>query len=157
GLRQSLDTVGAFLGPLLAMALMWFTADNFKAVFWIAVVPALLSFALIALGVHEPARPPELRAVHLPLARAELRRRRSGFWWLVATASVFTLARFSEAFLILKASDVGLPIALVPLVLVVMNVVYALAAYPAGALSDRIDRVTVLIVGFAVLILADVL
>jgi len=157
GLRQSLDTVGAFLGPLLAMALMWFTADNFKTVFWIAVVPALLSFALIALGVHEPARPPELRAVHLPLARAELQRLGSGFWWLVAIASVFTLARFSEAFLILKALDVGLPIALVPLVLVVMNVVYALAAYPAGALSDRIDRVTVLIVGFAVLILADVL
>ena len=155
GLRQSLDTVGAFLGPGLAIGLMWYTADNFGAVFWVAVVPAFLSFALILFTVREPERPPQLRKVRAPLSRAELKRLGGAYWGVVAIATVFTLARFSEAFLILRASAAGLPVALVPLVLVLMNVVYALSAYPAGVLSDRTDRTTVLIVGLGLLIAAD--
>ena len=155
GLRQSLDTIGAFVGPLLAIILMWVTVNSFTTVFWIAVIPAFLSFALILFVVREPERPPGLRIVKSPLSRAEIGRLDAAYWWVVAVATVFTLARFSDAFLILRAQSVGLPIALVPAVLVLMNIVYAFAAYPAGVLSDRIDRRTVLIAGLLLLVAAD--
>jgi MFS family permease len=155
GLRQSLDTVGAFVGPLLAILLMLATGNSFTTVFWIAVVPGFLSFLLISFAVKEPARHESKRNVQSPLCRAALARLSGSYWRVVAIAGVFTLARFSEAFLILRAQSVGLPIALVPSVMVLMNVVYALSAYPAGALSDRLDRTTVLIAGLALLIAAD--
>ena len=155
GLRQSLDTVGAFVGPLLAIAIMALTMDNFRAVFWVAVIPGFLAFALIAFAVPEPKRPEGLREVRTPLSFKELKRLGGAFWWVVAIAAVFTLARFSEAFLLLRAQSVGLPLALIPAVLVLMNVVYAFSAYPVGALSDRVDRVTLLFIGFAILIVAD--
>ncbi|ODT31397.1 MAG: MFS transporter, partial [Hyphomicrobium sp. SCN 65-11] len=156
GLRQSLDTIGAFVGPLLAILLMLWTANNFQAVFWIAVIPAFLAFGLIAFAVKEPERATELRKVMSPLSRAELVRLGADYWWVVGIATVFTLARFSEAFLILRAQSVGLPIALVPAVMVLMNIVYAFAAYPAGVLSDRIDRHSILIAGLTLLIVADI-
>ena len=155
GLRQSLDTVGAFLGPALAIGLMWLTADNFQAVFWAAVIPAFLCVTLLLFAVHEPERPPQLRKVGLPLSFGELKRLSSGYWWVVGVAMVFTLARFSEAFLILRAQAVGLPLVLVPMVLVVMNVVYSLTAYPVGALSDHANRTAILAVGFGILAVAD--
>ncbi|HET7715659.1 MAG TPA: MFS transporter, partial [Bauldia sp.] len=155
GLRQSLDTIGAFLGPLLAILTMWLTLDNFTTVFWIAVVPAFLSFALIVVAVREPARPAGLRKVKAPLSRPELKLLGGACWWVIGIAAVFTLARFSEAFLILRALSVGLPAALAPAVMVVMNAIYALAAYPAGILSDRIDRLSVLVIGLVVLVAAD--
>jgi MFS family permease len=155
GLRQSLDTVGAFIGPLFAIALMWLTANHFKTVFWIAVVPAFLSLALIVFSVHEPERAPMLRKVKFPLHRDELIRLGRSYWLVVAVATVFTLARFSEAFLLLRANQVGLPVMLVPAVLVVMNVVYSLAAYPAGVLADDDGRYRVLVVGVGFLVLAD--
>lgn len=157
GLRQSLDTVGAFLGPVLAIGLMLLTVNNFTLVFWIAVVPAFLSLLLIVFAVREPERPANLRQVRNPISRAELRQLGSAYWWVVAIATVFTLARFSEAFLLLKAQSVGLAIALVPAVFVLMNIIYALSAYPAGVLSDRIDRSAVLIIGFVLLATADVI
>lgn len=157
GLRQSLDTIGAFLGPLLAIGLMWLTADHFQAVFWVAVIPALLSVVLIVVGVSEPDRPRDQRSVRMPLHRDELRRLSRGYWWVVALATVFTLARFSEAFLILRAQSVGLSLTLVPLVLVIMSLVYSLSAFPVGILSDRVDRVKVLVVGLALLVLADLI
>ena len=155
GLRQSLDTAGAFLGPLLAIGLMWLTADHFQAVFWIAVIPAFLSAGLILVAVKEPERRKELRRVRMPLQREELDRLGATYWWVVAVAAVFTLARFSEAFLILRAQSIGLPLALVPIVLVLMSLAYSLSAYPIGILSDRMDRVTILILGLALLVLAD--
>ncbi len=155
GLRQSLDTIGAFAGPLFAILLMMLTANNYIAVFWIAVIPGFVSFFLIAFAVKEPDREAPLRKVRSPLSRAELARLGAGYWRIVAIASLFTLARFSEAFLILRAQSVGLPMALAPAVMVLMNAVYALSAYPAGALSDRVNRYTVLIAGLAVLIAAD--
>ncbi len=157
GLRQSLDTIGAFLGPLLAILLMLWTADNFQTVFWVAVIPGFLAFALIAFAVKEPDRPPGRRSVRLPLSRSELARLGRSFWWVVIIAAILTLARFSEAFLILRAQDAGLAVALVPAVLVLMNLVYALSATPAGILSDRTDRQTLLVVGLAVLIAADLI
>ena len=156
GLRQSLDTIGAFTGPLLAIALLWWTADNFTAVFWVAVIPAFLAFALIVFAVREPERPKALRTVRNPISLAEIKNLGTAYWWVVAVASVFTLARFSEAFLVLRAQNVGLPIMLVPVVLVAMNVVYALAAYPAGVMSDRMSRTAVLASGIVLLIAADV-
>ncbi len=155
GLRQSLDTVGACAGPLLAIALMWWTADNFTVVFWFAVVPAFLSLALISFAVREPDRPQSRRQVRTPVSLTEMRNLGAAYWWVVAVATVFTLARFSEAFLILRARNVGLPITLLPAVLVLMNVVYAVAAYPAGALSDRMSRVPLLATGILLLITAD--
>ena len=156
GLRQSLDTVGAFTGPLLAIALMWWTADNFKTVFWVAVVPAFLALALIVFAVREPDRPEGLRAVRNPVGLAEIKNLGTAYWWVVTVASVFTLARFSEAFLVLRAQNVGVPIMLAPAVLVAMNVVYAVAAYPAGVISDRISRTAVLAGGMLVLVAADI-
>lgn len=155
GLRQSLDTVGAFIGPLFAIALMWLTANHFKTVFWIAVIPAFLSLALIVFAVREPERAPTLRKVKFPLHRDELARLGHTYWLVVAVATVFTLARFSEAFLLLRANQVGLPVMLVPAVLVVMNVVYSLAAYPAGVLADDDGRYRVLVAGVGFLVLAD--
>lgn len=155
GLRQSLDTVGAFLGPLLAIIMMLLTANSFTTVFWIAVLPAFVAFALIVFGVQEPTSRSAQREVKSPLSRAELARLGRDYWWVVSIAGVFTLARFSEAFLVLRAQTVGLPIALVPAVMVLMNVVYALAAYPAGALSDFMNRRGLLSIGLGVLVAAD--
>lgn len=156
GLRQSLDTIGAFLGPLAAIGLMLFTGDNYAAVFWIAVIPAFVAFGLMAFAVKEPERAIDAAARPKPQF-ADAWRLPRPFWAVVAVAVVLTLARFSEAFLILRAQSVGLTIAIVPIVMVVMNIVYALAAYPAGALSDRFGRQAVLIVGVATLVVADLL
>jgi MFS family permease len=155
GLRQSLDTVGAFLGPALAIGLMWAFADNFKLVFWVAVVPAFLAVALLLVAVKESERPAGPRQLRFPLHFAELARLGGAFWLVALVAAAFALARFSEAFLILRARDAGLPLALSPLVLVAMNVVYALSAYPAGALSDACNRLVILAFGLVLLIAAD--
>ena len=155
GLRQSLDTVGAFVGPLLAIGLMWWTAENFKAVFWIAVVPAFLSLALILFAVEEPERPPGIHRIENPLSLGAIRRLGPVYWRVVIVGVVFTLARFSEAFLILRAQNVGLSLTWVPIVLVGMNVVYALSAYPAGVLSDRLNRKGLLAAGLVMLAGAD--
>jgi MFS family permease len=155
GLRQSLDTVGAAIGPVLAIAFMALTASDFATVFWIAVVPAFMSFALIVFCVPEPDRP-AAKPVGAPLSLAELQRLGAAYWLVVAFATVFALARFSEAFLLLRAQSVGLSLMLAPTVMLVMNVVYALAAWPAGVLSDRIGRYGVLATGLLVLVLADI-
>jgi MFS family permease len=157
GLRQSLDTVGAVAGPLIAMALMALFEDNFRLVFWLAVIPGLAAVAILAFGVREPARPRPDEKLRIPVRLAELRLLGRAFWAVVIVGSVLTLARFSEAFLLLRASDAGLTPARVPLVLVVMNIVYAASAYPMGALSDRAGRKLILAAGFGVLIAADLL
>ena len=134
---------------------MWLTLDDFRTVFWIAAIPAFLSFGLILVAVKEPDRPKELRRVRMPLHRDELRRLGASYWWVVAVATVFTLARFSEAFLILRAQSIGLPLALVPIVLVIMALAYSLSAYPVGVLSDRVNRLTLLAIGLLLLVVAD--
>jgi MFS family permease len=149
GLRQTLDTVGAFAGPLLAIALMTVTANDFRTVFWIAVVPAAIAVALLVAFVKEPEHGPATGPSTDAPPRAPLGSR---YWWLVAVAALFTLARFSEAFLVLEASNAGLSAAWVPIVLVVMNVAYSVSAYPAGWLSDRVNRWAVLGAGSALLI-----
>jgi MFS family permease len=156
GLRQALDTVGAFVGPLLGVALMWATGDRFTIVFWTAVIPAFLAMAFIIFGVQEPEVADKARKAIAPFGRAALARLGSAYWMIVVVGTVFALAQFSAAFLILKASAAGLPVALAPLVFVTMNVVYAVGAYPAGVLSDRGDRTQMLMLGLVFLALADV-
>ncbi|WP_426029449.1 MFS transporter [Caulobacter sp. DWP3-1-3b2] len=156
GVRQSLDTIGAFTGPLVAMALMLVLAGNIRAVFAWAVVPAIVAVLLLVFGVKElRASAGAHGAARPPIQWAEVRGIGPAFWGVVALGVVFTMSRFSEAFLVLRAQDAGLPIALVPVVMVVMNVVYSLAAAPAGSLSDRIDRRRVLAAGLVCLVLAD--
>ena len=156
GLRQSMDTVGAFLGPLLAMLFMAASRDNFRLVFWIAVLPAIISVVLIFYGVQEPDAPPRTERRPFPIQRSELRRLDLAYWVLVGIATILTLGRFSEAFLLLAAQHVGLAVALIPGVLVTMNIVYAASAYPFGRLSDTMSRQTLLALGAVFLIAADI-
>jgi len=154
GLRQALDTVGAFIGPLLAVALMLLWANDFRAVFWVAVIPGMLAVLLLVVGVREPERPRGATRIN-PIRRETLGRLTADYWWVVGVGAVFALARFSEAFLVLRAEQGGIAVALVPLVMVAMNVVYAASAYPFGRLSDRVNRKTLLAGGLVVLIVAD--
>lgn len=155
GLRQAMDTVGAFAGPLLAMGLMLLFANDFRSVFWVALIPAALAVLCVVIGVEDAPKaagnPPP------PVRMADLKTLGRRFWSIVLVGVVFTLARFSEAFLILRASDLGLSIALAPMVLVIMNIVYSAGAYPAGALADRYPARAILIAGMAVLVAADLL
>ncbi len=157
GLRQSLDTVGAFVGPLLAMGLMLLWANDFRAIFWVAVIPGFLSVALLLFGVKEPEVAPTGGKRPNPISRANLKRLPPAYWRVVIIGGVFTLARFSEAFLLLRAMQLGLPVAFAPLVLIAMNVVYSVGAYPFGKLSDRVSHTALLGWGLVVLIAADVL
>ena len=156
GLRQSLDTVGAFIGPLLAIGLMLLWANDFRAVFWVATVPAFLCVALLIFGVREPERP-HGTVRNNPISRVNLARLSSAYWWVVGIGAVFTLARFSEAFLVLRAHQGGLGLAWTPLVLVAMNLIYAAFAYPFGKLADRVSHTTLLAWGLVLLIGADAL
>lgn len=154
GLRQSLDTVGAFLGPTLAVAFMLLWNDNFRAVFWVATVPAFMCVALLVWGVKEPDQPITTKRSN-PISRANLARLGPAYWWVVGVGAIFTLARFSEAFLVLRASEGGLALAWTPLVLIGMNIVYASCAYPFGKLADKVRHTWLLGWGLLLLIGAD--
>lgn len=154
GLRQALDTVGAFVGPLLAIGLMVLWANDFRAVFWVAVAPAFLAVALLFFGVKEPVGPQSKSRAN-PISRANLQRLSKAYWGVVLIGAIFTLARFSEAFLVLRANEGGLPLAYTPLVLIGMNVIYALAAYPFGKLADSMSHKSLLAWGLVILIGAD--
>lgn len=154
GLRQSLDTVGAFFGPLLAVGLMLLWANDFRAVFWVAVLPGLMAVALLLFGIHEPEHR-QTSTGRNPFRWDNLTRLASAYWWVVGFGAIFALARFSEAFLVLRAQHGGIPVALVPLVMVAMNLIYALSAYPFGKLSDQMSHMKLLALGLLVLIAAD--
>lgn len=154
GLRQSLDTVGAFLGPLLAVGLMLLWSNDFRSVFWVAVMPGALAVLLLVFGIREPKKVTDTRRTN-PIKRENIRRLSPAYWWVVGIGAVFTLARFSEAFLVLRAEQSGVALALVPLVMVAMNIVYAGCAYPFGWLSDRVSHTRLLALGLCVLIAAD--
>ena len=154
GLRQSLDTVGAFLGPLLAVGLMLLWSNDFRAVFWVAVIPGVLAVLVLLVGVREPVRSSTAQRVN-PIRRDNLKRLNRHYWWVVGVGAVFTLARFSEAFLVLRAEQSGIALALVPLVMVAMNLVYSISAYPFGKLSDGMSHTRLLAWGLCVLIAAD--
>ena len=156
GLRQSLDTVGAFLGPMLAIGFMLLWADDFRAVFWVATVPAFMCVALLVWGVKEPEKPLTAKRLN-PISRVNLARLSPAYWWVVAVGAVFTLARFSEAFLVLRASEGGLALAWTPVVLIGMNIVYAACAYPFGKLADKVSHTKLLGWGLVLLIGADAL
>jgi MFS family permease len=156
GLRQSLDTVGAFLGPLLAIVFMLLWADNFRHVFWIAVIPAFLAVALLLFGVREPEHHLDGKRTN-PIRKDKLKQLSNAYWWVVVFGTLFTLARFSEAFLVLRAQQGGLAMTWIPMVFVAMNAVYALTAYPFGKLADSMRHTTLLKAGLVTLIAADVM
>ena len=155
GLRQSLDTVGAFIGPLLGVGLMLLWANDFRAVFWVAVIPGLMAVGLLLFGVREPQRHRGDRQRINPIRLDNLKRLGTSYWWVVGIGAAVALARFSEAFLVLRAQQGGIAIALVPLVMVAMNLVYAVSAYPFGKLSDRMSHTALLTLSLFVLIAAD--
>jgi len=157
GLRQSMDTIGAFVGPAIAMALMFYSLDNYRMVFWLAVIPAFIAVACIVFGVEEPEKKPTGKSKPFPIQKSELVKLKKPFWLVVAFASAFTLARFSEAFLLLRADNLGLAAGLTPAILIAMNISYAGSAYPIGKLSDRIGRFTLLAGGIFLLIVSDLL
>lgn len=156
GLRQALDSIGAFIGPLLAVVFMAWFANDIKAVMWVAVVPAFITVAILIVYVREPERSHAGTSAGTRLTWAGVSRLPLRYWLVVLLGAVFTLARFSEAFLVLRARDVGLALGHVPLVMIVMNVFYAAFAYPAGIAADRVSRRSLLLVGLAMLIIADV-
>ncbi len=155
GLRQSMDTIGAFAGPLVAIVLMFRFSDHIRTVLWFAVVPAAIAVGLIVFGIEEPAHEQASHGFRSPLRWEALREFPGRYWFVVAIGATFTLARFSEAFLVLRAQQTGIDIAWIPGVMVVMSLTYALSAYPAGALSDRTDRRVLLALGIVTLIAAD--
>ena len=154
GLRQALDSVGAVLGPLAAVVLMALFAESLRAVLWVAVAPAFAALVVIAFAVREPVRLAAAKPAS-PLSWAMLGRLGTRYWLVVALGAVLTLARFSEAFLVLRAADVGLAPTYVPLVMVAMSAVYAATSYPAGIAADRGKRRALIVWGLAMLIAAD--
>ena len=157
GLRQSLDSVGAFIGPLLAVfSMIWFS-ENIRAVLWIAVLPAFVAVFLLIFTVHEPEKNNCSNTVRNPLAFFEIIHLPKGYWFIVALGAVFTLARFSEAFLILRASDLGVSLGYVPVIMIIMNIIYSVFAYPAGAAADRFSARIILLSGLTILIVADII
>jgi len=157
GLRQAMDSLGAVIGPLLALAGMALFAGNISAAMWVGVVPAGIAVLILAFAVREPdALKPAATSIRT-LQWRQMRRLPITFWLIVLLGFVFTLARFSEAFLVLRANDTGMPLVYVPVVMVVMSAAYAAAAYPAGRAADRFDRRMLLVAGLAVLALADLL
>ncbi|MFI7811818.1 MFS transporter [Citrobacter werkmanii] len=155
GLRQSLDTVGAFLGPLLAVGLMLLWNNDFHTIFWVAVIPGVLSIALLWFGLSEPKTPVTDKRTN-PLRRENLKKLSAAYWWVVGLGALFTLARFSEAFLVLRAYQMDIPLFAIPLVMVAMNLVYSLSAYPFGKISDSMNHTRMLQAGLLVLIAADI-
>lgn len=155
GLRQSLDTIGAFLGPLLAVGLMLLWNNDFHTIFWVAVIPGVLSIALLWFGLSEPKTPVTDKRTN-PLRRENLKKLSAAYWWVVGLGALFTLSRFSEAFLVLRAYQMDIPLFAIPLVMVAMNLVYSLSAYPFGKMSDSMNHYRMLQAGLLVLIAADI-
>jgi MFS family permease len=156
GLRQSLDSVGAFVGPLLAVAFMIWLGNDIKAVLWIAVVPAFLAIILLVAALREPGPARQAAGPQRILAISKVSRLPLRYWLVVTLGAAFTLARFSEAFLILRAQDVGLTLSFIPGIMVVMNIAYSIVAYPAGILGDRASARRLLVAGLLVLVAADI-
>ena len=155
GLRQSMDTVGAFLGPLLAILLLFLYNDDIRLVLWAAVIPAVIAVLLILVGVEEPATHAKPSNSQAPIKWTVLRQFSAHYWWVVIFGAVFTLSRFSEAFLVLRAQQTELSVTWIPMVMVVMSLAYALSAYPAGILSDGMNKKGLLVIGLVLLILSD--
>lgn len=155
GLRQALDSVGAVVGPAMAVLLMWWLANDIRAVLWFAIIPAVLAVALLAVAVREPETVAGSASANVPVSLRDVGTLPGRYWLVVGVGVVFTLARFSEAFLVLRAEDVGLPAGRVPIVMAVMSGVYALGAYPAGLAADRLGGRTLLLLGLAVLVASD--
>jgi MFS family permease len=156
GLRQALDSVGAFIGPLLAILFMAWFANNIRAVLWVAVVPAFIALGLLVFGIREPEKARPDSGALSPVTLKGAKQLPLRYWLIVILSAIFALARFSEAFLVLRAQSVGLALGYIPVIMIVMNVVYAATAYPAGIMADQTSPRFLLIMGLVVLVVADI-
>jgi MFS family permease len=156
GLRQSLDTLGAVLGPILAFSFMMIFVGNFRAVFALAIIPGIIAVVLIVFGVRESQEPSNFKPIN-PLLFKNLKLLSRSYWWVCTIGTIITLARFSEAFLVLRAMQGGISLTLVPLFLAIMNIMYACSAYPFGKLADKMSHTKLLILGLIALSLADLI
>jgi len=157
GLRQSMDRIGAFIGPALAIILMLYLFNDYRLVFWIAVIPAFISVAFIIFGIKEPKFKKLKEKKEFPIKKKELIKLRKPFWIVISFATFFTLMRFSEAFLLLRGDSLGLAANLTPAIFIVMNMAYAVSAYPIGKLSDKLGKLQLLAIGIFIIIIADLL
>jgi len=157
GLRQALDSVGSFLGPLFAFLLMLYFLNDVRTVMWFAVIPAFITVAILIFYLREPEPAHAADETAPLLSFRDAKKLPSRYWYIVLLGAIFTLARFSEAFLVLRAQDVGLPVTFVPLIMVVMGVFYAIFAFPAGAAADHFDHRWLLLFGLLLLVIADII
>jgi len=155
GLRQSLDTIGALIGPIVAILGLLIFSNNIRAILWVSVIPAILSVVIFIVGIHDVEHKYTEDEKTFIFKFKNIFKIGTEYWQIVLIGGLLNLARFSDAFLILKAYELGLPITYVPLVMVLMNCFYAVSSYPAGILSDNINRKFILIIGIVFLIIAD--
>lgn len=153
GLRVALDSLGSVLGPILAVLLMLFFSGGIRAAMWVAVIPAVLAVIVIAMLVREPEQ--KQATVREPFDWGKARELPGRYWLIVTVGAIFTAARFSDSFLVLRARDVGLSATYAPMIIVVLSCIYAAGSYPAGAAADRVSPRTLLLVGLSFLIAAD--
>lgn len=156
GFRQALDTIGSFMGPLIAIVLMYLSADNFRFVFTMAMIPAAIVILVIVFAVKEPAILATRKRRPFPLNGSQLKQLNRYFWLVTIFSAIMTLARFSDAFLILRAGSLGLSAAYAPVILIVMNVVFSLSSWPAGILADKSGRIIPMLAGAVMLVFADI-
>jgi MFS family permease len=155
GLRLALAIAGFVFGPFFAVGLMRLSGDDFRLVFWIALIPAFLSIIVLILAVKEMPFNHQPGGRGLRFQRGDLNALPVAFWWAIVIASLLSLARFSPAFLVLKAHATGVDAAYVPMILGLMYFVYSVTAYPFGVLADRFDRRLQLGIGTLILVGAD--
>ncbi len=155
GLRQSLDAAGAFVGPLLATLLLLLWTEDLRSIFWIALIPGAACLALILFGVEDNVTPTvntkriawkDLKSVMTP-----------AFVQLVILGTLFSLARFSNAFIVLRAAAIGIEHAWIPMAVVLMNITFSLSSYPFGKLADKLNPMKLLALGMVLLALANLL
>src|SRR4051812_30874000 len=145
GVRGAADNAGALLGPLIAFALLRWAGLSLRTVFWLAAIPGAIAVVVAVVAVREVAK-------HTPTGKkAELASHMGGrFWAFLIVVFIFTLGNSTDAFLLLRAKELGVPVALAPILWAVLNAVKSAANVPGGALSDRIGRRATLVAGWAV-------
>lgn len=158
GKRQAMYTLGDVFGAICAMAIMLLSGNNYRLCFLLSFIPALFAVVILLFLVkpHAKSHPRALAKTTSHRIRLEdLKKFSSGFWWLQFALFFLMLSRFSETFLSLKAKDVGLAVALLPMVVICKDVIHALVAWPSGRYADRFSRTWVFGLGLLFMVLAQ--
>jgi MFS family permease len=156
-LRQTLDTLGAVLGPIFAIIILYLTTNNFRLVLWFAVIPAVLCIVVLIFGVKESTLKKNISRKKSYFLFENFLKITPVIWLFFLTVFILNLGHFSEAFLLLRSQEIGLKVSFIPVVFVVMNVAYAIVAVPFGHLADRGGFFILIVCGFLILVLADII